>query len=74
MDDAAFRKLAANAQADQASAGMSQFAQLIGQFYTSLVASGIPKPLAQTMVRDWLRIQLQKMPWPDAPPPFRGDE
>lgn len=74
MDDAALRKLATNAQADQAQAGMNQFAQILGHFYTGLIASGIPKPLATEMTRDQARLQTYKILWPDTPPPFGGEE
>lgn len=44
-----------------------------GTFYAGLLTSGIPDELAYDMVRDWFRLQVYKMLWPDTPPPWETE-
>ena len=73
MTDDPFRKLARDAQFDQAQAGLVQLAQSHSAFYGALLVGGIPESLAADMVRDLLRLQMCKALWPDTPPTF-GEE
>ena len=73
MTDDPFRKLARDAQFDQAQAGLTQLAQTASTLYAGLVTGGIPEALAGAMVRDMLRLQMCKALWPDTPPTF-GEE
>jgi len=74
MDDSAFRKLAGEAQLDQAMTGVGNLAKMVAVMYTNYIAGGIPPALAAQLIRDWNYLQTCRSMWPDAPPLMRGGE
>ncbi len=59
---------------DQADAGITTFARLAGSYYRALIEGGMPAELAATVVRDWHRMQIRKVLWPEIAPFGDGSE
>ena len=57
-----FNNLLKQAQADQAAAGMQEFAGFLSGYYRALLAQGIPDELAHVLVVELQRLTLTQRP------------
>ncbi len=58
------------AKLDQAEAAMRDLARASFKIYRDFFAAGFSAAEAFTLTRDYWRLQVVRMVWPDSPPPY----
>lgn len=56
------------ADIDQAEAAYGEFTRLVGSYYNGLIEAKVPHTLAEELTKEWHRLMVWKLQYPDAPP------